>query len=173
MYTLHVHRVFLFRTLTCTCIHLGPATMQAPLTGRQFMSSHVHTTEESCVTGLLALIMGCNTLQHTATHCHTLPHTATHCNTLLVMGCNTLQHTATHCSSRVAQAAVTRHHRHMSPFDSPTRVIDIKRDAHRSATPGTTPFRLGLLWTPPYVALLKHRPLSPYVSPHIFSVLGM
>ena len=118
--------VFPFRTLTCTCIHLGPATMQAPLTGRQFMSSQVHTTEESCVTGLLALTMGCNTLQHTATHCQTLQHTARHGLQHTATHCNTLQHTATHSSSWVAQAAVTRHHRPMSPLNSPTRVLDIK-----------------------------------------------
>ena len=110
--------VFPFRTLTCTCIHLGPATMQAPLTGRQFMSSQVHTTEESRAhhRGVMRhWSPGTHHgLQHTATHCNTLQHTAKHCNTLLVMGCNTLQHTATHCNTLQHTA---RHglHRQQSP----------------------------------------------------------
>jgi len=61
--------------------------------------------------------VGCNTLQHTATHCNTLQHTcaemrplvntlqhtAPHCNT---RHCNTLQHTATH--ARGHEASFTR-----------------------------------------------------------------
>jgi len=73
-----------------------------------------------------AIVIFCNTLQHTATNCNTLQHTATHCNTLQHMiashdrphiwmsnvhvfdvshilhhaatRCNTLQHAATHCN---------------------------------------------------------------------------
>jgi len=80
-------------------------------------NTHAHTHTHARRQGIFnscanALLIHCNTLQHTATHCNTLQHTATHCNTLqhtpvpsytalrakrgLITGL-TLQHVATRC----------------------------------------------------------------------------